>query len=102
MSDSILKSIQNIWHVLVSDTKTEIVTYATPAINYIEANGGKAVLALAETVLTGAAAGTPWAVLEAALVPAAETAGITLLEGAAGTILNFAKANLAAQGTPTA
>lgn len=102
MSDSILKNLQNLWHHLVSDTQTEIVAYASPAIKYIEANGGKAILSLAEAVLSGAVAGTPWAVLSASLVASAEAAGIQLLEGAAGTVLNFAKANMTAQGTPAA
>lgn len=102
MSNAILKSIQNIWHHLVSETKTEIIEYATPAIDYIEQNGGKVVLSLAEAVLAGAVGGTPWATLSASLIASAEAAGIQLAEGAAGAVLNFAKANMVAQGKVTA
>lgn len=102
MSSSILKAIQNAWHLLVNETQAEIVTYATPAIEYIEKNGGTAVLTLAESVLAGAVAGTPWATLSASLVASAETAGIQLAEGAAAAILNFAKSNMVAEGKATA
>lgn len=102
MTSAFIKSIENAFHDFIHHVDKEIVDYATPALDYIKANGGKAVLILAETVLAGAVAGTPWATLIAELLPAAEKAGITLAEGAAGTILNVAKANLAAKGVPTA
>lgn len=86
---TIIKDIQNYFHSLVSDLK--------PALDYIEKNGGEAALKLAEGVLAGAATGTPWAALIAALIPAAEAAGITLAEGAASIVLNIAKANLDAK-----
>lgn len=102
MSNAFVKKIENFLHELVNSAEAEIVTYATPAIQYIEANGGKAVLSLAEAVLAGAVAGTPWATLSASLVTSAEAAGIQLAEGAASAVLNFAKANMVAQGQPTA
>lgn len=102
MASLFVKKIENFFHDLVNSTEAEIVTYATPAIQYIEANGGKAVLALAEAALAGAAAGTPWATVSATLVTSAEQAGIQLAEGAAGAILNFAKATMVAQGQVTA
>lgn len=88
------KAIENWLHSLVSDLK--------PALDYAESKGGAAVLQLAETVLAGAIAGTPWATLIAALIPAAEKAGIALLEGDASIILNLAKANLDAKTAATA
>lgn len=102
MSFNFVKTIQNLWHTIVQETEKDIIEYATPAIKYIEANGGKAVLALAEAVLAGAAAGTPWAALSTALIASAKVTGIDLAEGAAGAILNFAKTNMVAQGQPTA
>lgn len=101
MSTAIIKDIENFLKGLLSSAETEIVDYATPAIKFIEANGGKAVLTLAENVLTGAIAGTPWATLSASLVTSAETAGIALAEGAAGVILNYAQSNLVVTGTAT-
>lgn len=100
MSTEIIKQIENFLHGLVNSAQTEITDYATPAIKYIEANGGNAVLTLAEAVLAGAVAGTPWATLSASLVASAEAQGIQLLEGAASVALNMAKANLDA--TPAA
>lgn len=102
MSFNFAKTIQNFWHTIVQETEKDVIEYATPAIKYIEANGGKAVLALAEAALTAAVAGTPWATVTATLLASAQGVGIQLAEGAAGAILNFAKANLVAQGTPTA
>lgn len=84
-----IKVLQNWFHSLVSDLK--------PALDYVEKNGGAAVIQLAEGVLAGAAAGTPWATLISELIPAAEAAGIQLAEGAASIILNLAKANLDAK-----
>lgn len=102
MNNAILKSIQNLWHHLVSETKSDIIEYATPAIDFVEQNGGKAVLTLAEAVLMGADVGTPWATLSATLIASAKDAGLQLVEGAAGAILNLVKANLVAQGKATA
>lgn len=101
MSTEVIKAIENFLHTLVNSAQTEIMDYATPAIKYIEANGGKAVLSLAEGVLAGAVAGTPWATLSAALVASAETQGIQLAEGAAGVVLNYAQSNMAVTGTAT-
>lgn len=95
MSFNFIKTIQNLWHTIVTDSEKEIIDYATPAIKYIEANGGKAVLSLAEAVLAGAVAGTPWATLSASLVASAEAQGMQLAEGAAGVMLNYAQSNLA-------
>ncbi len=86
---SFIKTLENWFHSLVSDLK--------PALDYAESKGGQAVLQLAEGVLAGAAVGTPWVTLIAGLIPAAEQAGITLLEGDASIILNLAKANLDAK-----
>lgn len=83
------KTFQNWFHSLVSDLK--------PALDFVEQNGGSMILALAESVLAGAAVGTPWATLIAQLIPAAEKAGITLAEQTASIILNLAKANLDAK-----
>lgn len=85
----LVKTLQNYWHSLVSELK--------PALDYVEANGGKAVLLLAEGVLTGVASGTPWGAIVASLVAAAEAQGITLAQGTASVILNLAKANLDAK-----
>lgn len=80
------KAFQNWFHSLVADLK--------PALDFVEKNGGAAVLQLAEGVLASAAMGTPWATLISQLIPAAEQAGIKLAEEAASIILNLAKANL--------
>lgn len=87
----IVKQFQNWFHSLVSDMK--------PALDYVESNGGAAALQLAEGILAGAIAGTPWATLVAQLIPAAEAAGIAIAEGAASIILNLAKANLDAKAS---
>lgn len=92
-----VKAAQNFWHAIVHDTQKDVIEYATPAIEYIEKNGGKVVLTLAEGVLTGLASGTPWGTIIASLIATAETQGISLAEGAAGIILNMAKSNLDAK-----
>lgn len=102
MTSAFFKSIENMFHDFVNHADKELVEYATPAIDYIKVNGGKAILLLAEGVLSGAAAGTPWAVLSTSLISAAEQSGITLAEGAASSVLNFAKTNLVAKEIPTA
>lgn len=99
MSFNFTKVLENFWHTIVQETEKEVIDYATPALKYIEANGGKAILMLAEGVLAGAAAGTPWATLIASLGTAAEAASIQLVEGAAGVVLNYAQSNLVATGT---
>lgn len=86
---SLIKDFENWFHSLVKDLK--------PALDFIEKNGGAAIVTLAEGVLAGAIVGTPWATLVAQLIPAAEAAGITLIEEAASIILNIAKANLDAK-----
>jgi hypothetical protein len=101
MTAVFIKDIENFLHNLVSSTEAEIVAYATPAIKFIEANGGTAILALAEGVLAGAVAGTPWATLAASLVTQAEAAGIQLAEGAASVVLNYAQSNMQVSGTAT-
>lgn len=85
----LIKELQNWFHSVVADMK--------PALDYVEKNGGKAVLSIAEGVLAGVVAGTPWATITASLIVAAETQGIQLAEGAASIILNLAKANLEAK-----
>lgn len=85
----VIKDLQRWFHSLVKDMK--------PALDYVEANGGAVVLGLAESVLAGAEAGTPWATLIAQLLPIAEQAGINIAEGAASIILNLAKANMDAK-----
>lgn len=84
-----IKAVQNFFHSMVSDMK--------PALDFVETVGGRDVLILAEGVLAGLAAGTPWAAITTALVAAAETQGIQLAEGAASIVLNLAKANLDAK-----
>lgn len=97
MSNSVLKAIQNLWHHIVNEAQSEVVEYATPAIEYISKNGGKVILSLAEAVLAAEMAGTPWATIINTLIASAESQGITLAEGAASIILNMAKANLDAK-----
>lgn len=101
MNSQWVKDVENFLHNLLNKTETEIMDYATPAIKYIEANGGKAVLTLAEAVLAGAVAGTPWSVLSTSLVASAETQGIALAEGAAGVVLNYAQSNMQVTGMMT-
>ena len=97
MSFNFTKTIQNFWHTIVQETQKDVIEYATPALQFVEANGGKMALSLAEGVLVGLAAGTPWATITAALVTTAQAQGIQLAEGAASIILNMAKANLDAK-----
>ena len=101
MSTAIIKEIENFLHGLLQKTEVEVVDYATPAIKFIEANGGKAVLSLAEAILAGAVAGTPWSVLTASLLTSAEAQGIQLAEGAANVVLNYAQSNLLVTGAAT-
>lgn len=90
---NIIKDIQNWFHSLVKDLK--------PALDFLETNGGEAALTLAESVVSSAAAGTPWDEIVAQFILAAESAGIALVKGtaeqAASIILNMAKANLDAK-----
>lgn len=88
-----VKWIQRLWHILVSNVKSEVVQYAEPAIEFIAANGGKIALAIAESVLSAAEAGTPWGTLIASFEKQAVDAGIQLAEGAAGAVLNYAQSN---------
>jgi hypothetical protein len=93
-----IKALQNAFHDLVNHAEKDVVEFASPAITLITKNGGKILLALAEQVLAGAVAGTPWAENVTALVAAAEAQGITLLEQAARAALNMAQANTDAKG----
>lgn len=81
----------------VDKAESEIITYATPAVTFLKANGGAAMLTLAESVLAGFTAGGSWATIIAAFIPAAKAAGVTLSEGAASAVLNFAQANAQAK-----
>lgn len=92
-----IKWIQNLWHILVNDAKAGIVEYAEPAIEFIKANGGTAILSLAESVLAKFVANESWALIVADLIKEAETAGHDLSEGAASAVLNFAKSNIIAK-----
>lgn len=102
MTTQFFKDVENFFHNLLNHADKELVEYAMPALDYLKANGGKAILLLAEGVLSGAATGTPWGELSASLLTAAESAGVALAEGAASSVLNFAKANLVAKAEPTA
>ncbi len=77
------KEIENWFHGIFTKAEAEIITYSTPALKYVEENGGKAALAIAEGVLAGALSGTPWGALLASMATEAEAAGIRLAEGAA-------------------
>lgn len=69
-----------------------------PGLTYLEKNASAEAIKLAEAVLTGAIAGTPWAALIAELLTQAEQSGVRVAEGAAGAILNAAQTNLIATG----
>jgi hypothetical protein len=92
-----IKALQNAFHDLINHAESDIVEFANPAISYLSKNGGKVLLSIAEQVLAGAVAGTPWSANIAALIAAAEAQGLTLLEGAAKVALNMAQANIDAK-----
>lgn len=93
-----LKQIENWFHGLFTKAEADLINYTTPAMKYIEENGGKEILKIAEGILAGAIAGTPWSTLMASLATQATTAGIQLAEGAAGVVLNTAQSNMIATG----
>lgn len=80
-----------------SHAEAEVTTYLQPAIAYITSNGGQAALQLAETVLAGFVAGSPWADILAAFIEQAEAQGIKLAEGAAQATLALAQSNMIAK-----
>lgn len=88
--------VEKLLGIVVTDVKTVL----EPGLSFIEANGGAAILKLAEAVLAEFEDDASWATIIAAFIPAAESAGVTLAEGAAGAILNAAKLNALA-GAPT-
>lgn len=89
----IINYVQNLFHAEVRDIDALI----EPGVAYLKANVPPAVIGLAETILSGAAAGTPWATLASALISSAEAAGVALAEGAAKAALNAAQNNLIAK-----
>ena len=91
---ALIKDIENWFHGMVGSLKH--------ALDYVEANGGSAAIALGESVLAGFATGTPWATIVAEMLKQAETQGIALAEGAASIVLNLAKANVDAKAAQTA
>ncbi len=88
------KDVQNWFHSLVSHLK--------PALDFAESKGGQDALILAETLLAGVAAGTPWAAVSASLITIAKAKGIELALGDASILLNLAKANLDAKAAMAA
>ena len=101
MSFNFVKTLQNFWHTIVTETQKDVIEYGAPAAHVIVENGGKALLAIAEAARTSAAAGTPWAVLKKTVENSAREAGKELAKDAAEIALNSAKASLLAQGKPT-
>lgn len=79
----------------------DIELAVSAGLQYLKTNVPAVVIGLAETVLAGAATGTPWGTLIATLIGAAEAKGVTLLEQSAGVALNFAQSNLIATNTAT-
>lgn len=100
MSISIVKSIENFLHGLVTDVDTTI----EPSIAYLKANVPAIAIQLGEELLAGALAGSPWATLLETLTAQVEAQGIKLAEGAAKVALNTAESNLIAKAAlaPTA
>ncbi len=95
---AIIKFIQNWGHDAVND----IEALAQPGYDYLKTNVPPIAIGLGETLLAGAAVGTPWGTLVAALISSAEAAGVKLLEDAAKVALNTAQNNLIAKGEPHA
>lgn len=89
--------VEKLFGIVVTDVKTVLA----PGLQFIEANGGAAILKLAEAVLAEFTAGESWSLIIAAFIPAAESAGVILAEDAASAILNAAKLNALA-GAPAA
>lgn len=98
MSIALIKSIQNFFHLIVNEAEAEIFIYGTPTWEFVKKNGGPAALALGETFLLGAAAGTPWTTLIAQFEVQALAAGLQIAKGAGAVILNLAQSNGIAKG----
>ena len=88
-----IKTIENEGHSIVSD-----------AVSYIEANGLQDLEAIATSVLTSVASGTPWKAILTGVETAAVAAGKTLLAGSVAVVTAKAQADLIAVGklTPAA
>lgn len=97
MSLGIVKSIQNLFHIIISDAKTALVNYIEPGLELLTQSGGVATIQKAETYLSGLAAGNPWAATIDGFIVIAGEIGVTLTKEAAGAILNYAQTNIIAK-----
>lgn len=96
-------SIQKIFQEAKSwiiEQLSALYTQIEPGLIYLEKNVPAAVIALAQSLLIGAEAGTPWPTLEDNLIAQAEKEGVILAKEAATVALNTAQNNLIATGTP--
>lgn len=88
-----VKAAENAGHEIVHD-----------AVSYIETNGLQDLEAIATSVLTSVASGTPWKAILTGVETAAVAAGKTLLAGSVAVVTAKAQADLIAVGklTPAA
>lgn len=85
-------------NTVVATVETDLKAIGASAGNYIKNNGLTALYAIAMSVLTGAATGTPWATIGATVVTQGEAAGISIAKGAESIVLAQAQADLVAAG----
>lgn len=85
-------------NTVVATVETDLKAIGASAGNYIKNNSLTALYAIAMSVLTGAATGTPWATIGAAVVTQGEAAGISIAKGAESIVLAQAQADLVAAG----
>ena len=103
MTLAIITEIENLLAKLKSNTvvetvETDVEAIGSAALGYIKTNGLQSLYQIALAVLTGAAAGTPWATIGATVVSQGEAAGISIAKGAESIVLAQAQADLIAAG----
>ncbi len=93
------KKLESLVETDVDDAESELA----PILALAKTKGVTEGIQIGETVLAGAATGTPWATLTASFVAELAKEGVQLAEQVASAVLNLAQANLLAKtATPAA
>lgn len=83
----------------IKTAENDVKAIGASALSYIESNGLTDLYTIAMSVLTGAAAGTPYTTVLASVVTQGEAAGISIAKGAEAVVVAQAQADLIAAGT---
>lgn len=84
---------------VVQTVETDAKAIGESALTFIKTQGLADLYKIALAALAGAATGTPWATIGAAVVSQGEAAGITIAKGAESIVLAQAQADLIAAGS---